>query len=101
MHSARLGVAMHLICEVEDTFDLPRLGCVIAPGVPVDFQHSVTRGARLAIEEPTGKWMDASVKDMLMIRRNAPFTHIPFSLENDVGTVDVPRGSKIFLLLEP
>lgn len=90
---------MHLICEVEDTFDLPHLGCVIAPGIPVDFQHSVTRGARLAIEAPSGKWLNAYVKGILTIRRTAPFTHIPFSLEDCIRTADVPHGSKIFLLL--
>jgi hypothetical protein len=91
---------MRLICEVEDVFELARLGCVIAPGIPVDFPHAITCGARLSIETPSGKRLDAFVKDVLNIRRVAPLTHFPFSLETGIGKSDVPLGSKIFLTLE-
>ena len=90
---------MHLICEVEEAFDLQNCGCVIAPGIPVDFPYPVMRGAALVIESPTGQRLECRVMDFLTLKVTGALTHRPFSLQTGILKADVPRGSKVFLLL--
>lgn len=90
---------MYLICVVEEIFDLQNQGCVIAPGIPVDFQYPIARGARLIIETPSGGRMATCIIDILLLKQTAPLIHTPFSLQPGIRKVDVPRGSKVFLVL--
>lgn len=90
---------MHLICVVEEAFDLQNQCCVIAPGIPVDFQYPIARGARLVIETPSGGRMVTCIIDILLLKKTAPLMHAPFSLQLGIRKVDIPRGSKVFLVL--
>lgn len=89
---------MHLICEVEEIFEINGVGCVISPGIPHDFPHPVRSSAALVIETPTGSRIETTVQNLMCIRGGRQRLHDPFTLASNIQKADIPLGSLVFLL---
>lgn len=89
---------MHLICEVEEIFEVNGIGCVICPGIPHDFPHPVRPSAVLVIEAPTGGRIETTLQNLMCIRGGRQRLHDPFTIASNIRKVDIPLGSLVFLL---
>lgn len=85
---------MKLICIVEDVFQITSIGCVIAPGVPRDFDLRVRTGDGILLRRPDGSQITTTVRSIPMGGR-AP--GIPLNLHT-VHKDDVPIGTEVWLV---
>ncbi|WP_338473489.1 hypothetical protein V3H56_14305 [Pseudomonas sp. MS646] len=89
---------MHLICEVEEIFEVNGVGCVICPGIPHDFPHPVRSSVALVIETPMGDRIETTLQNLMWVRGGKQRLHDPFSIAGDIQKTDIPLGSRVFLL---
>ena len=89
---------MHLICVIEEIFEVKDIGCVICPGIPHNFPYPVSSQALLVIETPKGSRIETTFQNRIWIRGGRQRLHDPFSIADNVQKVDIPLGSCVFLL---
>lgn len=91
---------MQLLCEIEDVFEIQGRGCVIIPGIPYAFHKPVMVGAAICVMTPSGHELVTSIAGFEMINRGRPMEHAPFSVSKTVKKVQLPKGSRVFLVDE-
>jgi hypothetical protein len=71
---------MRQLFEIEDVFDLNGRGCILVPGIPHSFPDSISVGAAIVIEPPSGRAFETSIAAFEMINRGRPVEHVAFSV---------------------
>ena len=89
---------MKFIEEVEDIFDISDRGCVVVPGIPYSFEPSVSVGAKLQFDNPSGSVVTATLQGLEVISRGKPMNHAPLLLDHSVNQGDIEVGAKMHLV---
>ena len=89
---------MKFIEEVEHVFDISGRGCVVVPGIPNSFEPSLSVGAQLQFNNPSGSIVRATIQGIEMINRGKLMNHSPFSLDRSVKKSDIEPGAKMYLV---
>ncbi|WP_345846168.1 hypothetical protein [Shewanella algae] len=89
---------MKFIEEVEDVFDISGRGCVVVPGIPYDFEPSLSVGTRLQFNNPSGSIVTATLQGLEMINRGKPMNHAPFSVDRSIKKGDIEIGATMYLV---
>jgi len=76
-------------------FDHKDDGITVTPGVPPEMVESI-EGARLLLERPDGKCVDAVVSKISRLCQH-PDESLALCLKGNIALEDVPEGTRVFL----
>lgn len=92
-----------LLLVVEQTFQISKRGCVLAPGI-LDTKGGlpVRVGSRIRLITPDGQTIETYIRGFEMLNygvRRPEKMYVPISLPSDIRKEQVPAGTKVVLVL--
>ena len=84
------------ISRVEDVFEISGRGCVVVPGVPVEFSGATLKiGDRVTLKRPNGSEIETTLRGFEMGSRH-PSRCIPILLGKELNKQMVPAGTELW-----